>query len=192
MNEASVPRLTFKVNLPGGQSRLKEAALYVMSRCVDAEAFGLVKLNKILWRADFRAYAARGVPVTGRQYQRLAQGPAPVEMLPVLHDMQRDGHIRIERRPVGNFEEQRPISLVEPSLRYFSADDISYLDGSIEGYWGHTGRSASQDSHGVAWETRSNGDPMPYELAILSDEKLNAWEVAYFTKLAQERGWRSE
>jgi len=27
------------------------------------------------------------VPVTGRQYQRLAQGPAPVEMLPVLQEL---------------------------------------------------------------------------------------------------------
>jgi hypothetical protein len=87
MYESRPPHLTFQVKLPGGQSRLREAALYVMTRCANAEAFGLVKLNKILWRADFKAYAARRVPVTGRQYQRLAQGPAPVEMLPVLQEL---------------------------------------------------------------------------------------------------------
>lgn len=191
MDESRTPRLTFKVTLPGGQRRLREAALYVMGKCADAEAFGLTKLNKILWRADFRAYAARRVPVTGRQYQRLAQGPAPVEMLPVLQDMQRDGEMRIEKRPVGPFEEQRPIALVEPSLRYFSADDLAYLDAAIEGYWNHSGRDVSRDSHGVAWETRANGDPMPYDLALLSDDVLDAWEIDHFSRLAQERGWRS-
>lgn len=191
MDESRPPKLTFKVPLPGGQSRLREAALYVMKKCADAEAFGLVKLNKIIWRADFRAYAARRVPVTGRQYQRLAQGPAPVEMYPILQEMQRDGDIRIERRPAGQFEEQRPIALVTPSLRYFSADDIAYLDASIDGYWNHTGRDVSKDSHGVAWETRSNGDPMPYDLALLSDDPLDGWQVDYFTSLAKERGWQS-
>lgn len=192
MLESRPPHLTFKVNLPGGQSRLREASLYIMTRCVEAEAFGLVKLNKILWRADFKAYAARRVPVTGRQYQRLPQGPAPVEMYPVLQDMQRDRDIRIDKRPVGSFEEQRPIAQVTPSMRYFSADDVAYLDGAIEAYWDFSGRDVSRDSHGVAWETRANGDPMPYDLALLSDDKLSDWEISFFGNLGRERGWQSK
>lgn len=191
MDETRPSRLTFKVTLPGGQSRLREAALYVMQRCADAEAFGLTKLNKILWKADFRAYATRRVPITGRQYQRLSQGPAPVEMYPVLQEMQRNGDIRIERRPVGSFEEQRPSALVEPSLRYFSADDLSYLDAAIEAYWHHTGRGVSRDSHGVAWRTRANGDPMPYDLALLSDEKMSEDEVERFVEIGKSRHWKT-
>jgi hypothetical protein len=192
MFESRPPRLTFRVDLPGGQGRLREAALYVMTKCAEADAFGLVKLNKILWKADFRAYAARRSPVTGRQYQRLPQGPAPVEMYPLLQDMQRDGDMRIEKRPVGPFEEQRPFALVKPSMRYFSADDVGYLDSAIEAYWSFTGRDVSRDSHGVAWETRANGDPMPYDLALLSDETLSQREVTHFARLAEERGWHSE
>lgn len=192
MDESRPPRLTYKVVLPGGQNRLREAALYVMKRCAEADSFGLTKLNKILWRADFRSFAARQMPVTGRQYQRLPQGPAPVEMLPVLQDMQRDGVAVIERRPVGDFEERRPIALVEPSMRFFSADDVAYLDKAIEDYWSFTGRDVSKDSHGVAWETRGNGDPMPYDLALLSDDKLTRAEEDRFCRLAIERGWQSE
>lgn len=84
-------KLTWKVPLAGGQKRLREAVLYVSNACRDAERFGLVKLNKIIWRADFESFAQRGQPVTGRQYQRLPQGPAPVEMLPVLDELQADG-----------------------------------------------------------------------------------------------------
>ncbi|WP_120716673.1 Panacea domain-containing protein [Tsuneonella amylolytica] len=192
MDESRAPRLTYKVHLPGGQSRLREAALYVMQKCKGAEFFGLTKLNKILWKADFTAFASRRVPVTGRQYQRLQQGPAPVEMLPVLNDLERDGYIKIARRLQGHLEEKRPVALVEPALRFFSADDLSYLDAAIEQYWSYSGRGVSADSHGVAWETRENGDPMPYELSLLSDEKLSAADSLVFLDIGRKRGWRTQ
>lgn len=191
MDLSIAPHLTYKVDLPGGQTRLREAALYVMDACQGADAFGLTKLNKMLWKADFEAYAARRVPVTGRQYQRLPQGPAPVEMLPVLQDLQKDGFVQIEKRKVGNFFESRPIPLAKPSLRYFSQDDISFVDRAITFYWDLTGRGVSRDSHGVAWSTRENGDLMPYDLALLSDDPLSESEIDRFSRLGQERGWRS-
>lgn len=191
MEQSRIPHLTYKVELPGGQLRLREAALYVMRECENLPYFGLTKLNKILWRADFRAFADRRVPVTGRLYQRLKQGPAPVEMRPLLDEMLRDDLIKIDPRPKGSFTEQRPIALVVPSLRYFSPDDLSYLDGSIMWFREHTGRGASKDSHGVAWETRKDGDTMPYDLALLSDDKLSDRERAKFLDLGRERHWHS-
>ena len=128
---ARPPHLTWKVRLPGGQARLREAVLYVSRACEGAADFGLVKLNKILWRADFEAFAKRGQPVTGRRYQRLPLGPAPVEMIPILNELQAKGHLVIESRPAFDFEEQRPVALIEPNLRYFSRDDLDYLGTSI-------------------------------------------------------------
>jgi hypothetical protein len=183
--------LTFKVQLPGGQRRLKEAVLYVASKCFDAPSFGLVKLNKILWKADFDAFAERSQPVTGRQYSRQKQGPVPVEMLPVLNEMVRDGLIEIASSKIIDYDERRPRALVAPSLKLFSASDLSYLDRSIEFYWDRTGREASDDSHGVAWKTRENGDLMPYELAYLSDEPLDGPQKARLLRLGSDRGWRS-
>lgn len=166
MDQSAAPRLTYMVNLPGGQSRLKEASLYVMEKAQDAERFGLVKLNKILWRADFRAYAERRMPVTGRQYQRLKDGPAPVEMPIILDALLVDKAIEIDKRRVISFYESRPVALARPSLRWFSPDDLRYLDEAIQFHWEHTGRKVSKDSHGVAWETRHNGEHMPYDPGI--------------------------
>src|SRR5436305_6772749 len=112
-------KLTWKVHLPGGQKRLREAVLYVSHKCEDANFFGLVKLNKIIWRADFESFAQRGQPVTGRLYQRLKQGPAPVEMLPVLNELQADGLLKIQRVQRGAHVEQRPIALQGPVLKFF-------------------------------------------------------------------------
>jgi hypothetical protein len=185
------PKLTWKIDLEGGQRRLQEAILYVAQRCQSAPLFGLIKLNKILWRADFLSFVERGQPVTGRQYQRLPQGPAPIEMKPVLNEMLRSGLVRIELARVINYDERRVMPLVEPNLSLFSKGDLDQLDRSIAFYWDKTGKETSDQSHGVAWKTRENGESMPYELAYLSDEPLSAEVKARMLKRAQDRGLRS-
>ncbi len=111
-------RLTYRVELPGGQLRLREMILYVSMRCADARRFDKVKLNKILWKSDFDAFAARRVPVTGRAYQRLQWGPAAVEMPPLYGEMLQDGLFHVERIDLGdNFVEQRTIPDAEPELK---------------------------------------------------------------------------
>ncbi|WMT75043.1 Panacea domain-containing protein [Bradyrhizobium sp. Ash2021] len=186
------PKLTWKVPLPGGQRRLREAVLYVSQKCETAPFFGKVKLNKIIWRADFDSFAQRGQPVTGRQYQRLRQGPAPVEMLPVLNDLLAEGLLAIKLVPQGNHDEQRPVALEKPVLNLFSLQDLEYLDRAISIYWEKTGTEVSDISHGAAWKSREDGEPMPYELAYLSDEPLGRGQKAKLLKLATTYGWNSQ
>lgn len=186
------PKLTWKVHLPGGQRRLREAVLYVSKRCAAAQLFGLVKLNKIVWRADFESFVQRGQPVTGRLYQRLPQGPAPVEMLPVLNELEADGLLRIERSIVGEYEQSRPIALADPVTAFFSPSDLSFLDRAISAYWDKSGKETSDISHGVAWKTREDGEPIPYELAYLSDAPLGSNQKARLLGLARLHHWHSQ
>ena len=158
------PKLTWKVSLPGGQRRLREAVLYVSQKCEGAPYFGKVKLNKVIWRADFESFAQRGQPVTGRQYQRLKQGPAPVEMLPVLNALQAEGLLTFKAIQQGDYQEQRPIALQSPMLTFFSPQDLEYLDRAILAYWERTGTEVSDISHGTAWKSREDGEAMPLSL----------------------------
>ena len=185
--------LTYQVQLAGGQRRLREMVLYVSKKCASADRFGKTKLNKILWRADFDSFAERGVPVTGRAYQRLKAGPAPVEMAPVLGEMARDSLISIERNDLGNgYVEERVIALSEANLSLFSSDDIGYIDRAIARYWCQSAAKTSSDSHGVAWKTRSDGDPMPYESSLFSDSKIPLHLKGKFKDLARSRNWVSQ
>lgn len=185
--------LTYRVDLPGGQLRLREMILYVSERCSTARHFDKIKLNKILWKADFDAFAARRVPVTGRPYQRLQFGPAPVEMPPLYGEMLQEGLIHLDRIDHGNRSvEQRTVADVRPQLKLFSQDDLSYVDTAIAYYWNKTGNEASDDSYGVAWATRENGDPMPYELALLSDHRLGKVQTEHLLEMARQAGWNSE
>ena len=184
--------LTYKVNLAGGQERLAEAILYVSEKCENAQRFGLIKLNKIIWRADFTAFAVRKVPVTGRAYQKLEFGPAPVEMRPLLREMERDKAIEIDSKQLApDVVEQRIFAMVPANRRYFSPSDFEFLDNAIEYYWDKTGMEASDDSHDIGWKTREIGDEMPYELVFLSDDELTGASLAHAVKKAEARRWTS-
>jgi hypothetical protein len=166
--------------------------LYVSQKAAEMPRYGKTKLNKILWDADFSAFAARGVPVTGRPYQKLQAGPAPVEMPTLLAEMKDAGLIELELADFGGgFVEQRVIAKVNAALRFFSADDLSFMDRSIERLWGMSARQASEFSHGVAWKTREDLDPLPYESALLSDEELSGEALARIKERAYEQGWKS-
>ena len=47
--------------------KFRELLVYVSKKCEDDPTFGAVKLNKILYYADFAAYRQGGKPITGAQ-----------------------------------------------------------------------------------------------------------------------------
>jgi hypothetical protein len=190
-------KLTYRVNMPGGQDRLRHIILYVAKRGQDMQRFGVVKLNKIIWLADFSAFAARSIPVTGRAYQRLPFGPAAVEMAPLLAEMQQDGFVAIEMIDFGksadgqDVVEKRVKPLREPIMHWFTPDDLKFVDQAVEHYRNMTGTEASDDSHGPAWKTRQNYDPMPYESVYFSEQMPSDMQFKRVMEIAVERGWRS-
>ena len=184
-------RLTPKVDLPGQQDRLRQLILYVAQKCQAAERMGLIKLNKILWKADFDAYAARRVPITGRAYQRLELGPAPREMRPLLREMIRDGLIHLEETDFGDgIIEFRPIADKDPSGSYFDDDDMSFVDASIVYYWNMTGKETSDDLHGIPWKSRKNNEPMFYELAFISDIPISTKQIISVSSVIRKKSSR--
>lgn len=162
--------------------------MYVAKQCEGAKFFGAIKLNKILWKADFDSFSERGVPVTGREYRRQKLGPTLREMRPIQNEMLKDGAILIERRDFGDdIIEHRTIAIDSPDLSLFTDDDISYVDRAIQHYWEMTGTESSDESHGVAWKTRANGDPMPYEAALLLDCPVGAKQMDRLKAIVRRR-----
>ena len=191
MENRSAP--SFEVNLPGGQNRLRELTLYVCKKCEASDRFGKVKLNKVLWRADFESFRERQTPVTGRSYQKLAAGPAPLEMPLVLREMEAQGKLSFRVTDYGNgYVEERPCALVDPDLSQFSVDDIGFVDESIQFYWFKTASNASALSHKVAWRGRLFLDLIPYESVCLSDEKMDFAGKQRFAEMAKSKGWMSQ
>jgi hypothetical protein len=104
--------------------------------------------------------------------------------------MLQQGAIRIERRVYSdedNIVELRTVPQDIPDLSLFTDEDISYIDASISHYWHKTGTESSDESHGVAWKTRANGDPMPYESALLSDREPSPSQKRRLEELVRQR-----
>jgi hypothetical protein len=183
--------LTFAFDgLPGGAiARLTEAIIYVSSVCEVDEAFGSTRLNKILFEADFDSFLTRGVPVTGASYQRLQNGPAPKAMPRRIKDLTESGELQIRLTDYLGKPQKKPIPLRRPNLSFFSGEDVAFLHRAIHDSWGKSGRKVSDASHRIEWLTRENGDLIPYEAALLSNEGVTPEEVSRTKELALEHGW---
>lgn len=189
MMQELVGKLTYKIPMEGGQSRLRELILYIADKCATDPTFGATKLNKILFWADFRSFARFGQPVTGEKYKCLELGPAPAAMVPVRREMEEGGEIRLVRSPYHQRTQDRVIALRAANLSLFGGRDIAMVDQVIEELWDKPAVEVSQKSHGIQWQTCPRNNLIPYETAYLSDEPITPGDIARTEELAREYGW---
>ena len=121
-------RLHFTVPVERSAQRFRELIIYVAKQCEHDPHFGAVKLNKILYRSDFRAFERFGAPLTGVRYFRLKAGPAPRALKPVQRALVSEGAIRIEVESVGPHEQHRTVALRDPVLEHFTRDELHVVD----------------------------------------------------------------
>jgi len=82
------------------EKKFQELMLYIASRSADDQKFGATKLNKILFYADFQAYLSLGKSITGAEYQRLGNGPAPRELKSLEADLIEKKFAILQEEPV--------------------------------------------------------------------------------------------
>ena len=78
------------------RNKLKELILLIAHECEDHTYFGAIKLNKILFFCDFRAFAELGKSITGAEYVALEHGPVPRILVPVRNEMTRNGDVSLD------------------------------------------------------------------------------------------------
>lgn len=168
---------------------LRQAILYVASRCADHYYFGKTKLNKILYYADFLFYFKTGESITGAQYFRLPKGPGPRRLKPVLDQMLRDDAAGIRHERLFNLTQQRVVPLEEPDLNSFTAEQIKVLDWVIDHMKDMSGGEVSELSHTeYGWKCANVKEDIPYNTVFLAPRPLTQGEETYGRKLAAELG----
>jgi hypothetical protein len=166
-------------------AKLKELILHVAQRSEGDRTFGKVKLNKILFYADFAAYARRGVAITGQEYARYPHGPVAPAVQPALDEMVRDGVAAVVDRRSGAHVQQRIFALRDPDLSLFTAEEIALVDEVISDLWGKPARDVSDLSHEfVGWQVARVGEVVPYETALIDTSPWTEEEEAHGDRLA--------
>lgn len=168
--------------------KFAELLLYVAEESEDDPRFGATKLNKILYFSDFEAFGILGSPITGATYRRLERGPAPLEILPVLSQLQREGEAaRVETRYF-HLTQKRVKPLRSPDLSLFRADEIAIVDSVIYELRTLNASEVSALSHlEVGWQIARDGEVIPYHSAYLSDRSPTARERAVWEQVRDER-----
>lgn len=171
------------------KDKFRELVLYVAQRCADDALFGDVRLNKILFFSDAYALQHLGEPITGARYQKLELGPAPRALLPVRHEMEEDGEVRIER--VGDPARTVTVALRDPDLSLFTQDEIGLIDEVINLFEGKTATLVSHLSHlnSPGWNLVELNEDIPLESQMLSGGAATPEVLERGRELAGRYGW---
>ena len=139
-------------------------------------SFGAVKLNKILYYADFDAYRLLGQPITGATYRKLQAGPAPKQLLSARDELIQEGRLWLDSRQYFNRIQKR-LLLVEgesPNSELFAPEERQVIDSVIEFLWPMSAREASDYSHREpGWMLAGEREEIPYESAFLSADPID-------------------
>jgi uncharacterized phage-associated protein len=176
------------------ERKFRELLLYVASRCERHLFCGSTKLNKILFYADFLAFARLGQPITSAEYEGRQYGPVPRQGRQVQADMQASGDLAVQKK----FDLERLIALRDPDLDTFSAKEIAIVDEVIDALIDHSADRVSGLPHGflgwkAAWrkyEATGRFATIPYGTAFVDNPRLDEFDQAHAVALAEKYGWK--
>ena len=161
------------------ERKFRELVLYICQKCATDPKFGATKLNKILYFSDFLAYAELGDPITGFEYRRLPNGPAPKRLTSMRDDMISKRDLGVQTVWLrGGRTQHRVVNLRSPDLNVFTAAQISLVDRVIEELWDLDADAVSELSHRMmGWRLADLNEVIPYETVFISSEPLTETDV---------------
>jgi hypothetical protein len=150
------------------EEKLGELILYAAGQLRDDPTGGAVKLNKVLFFSECSFVRSHGVPITGAAYQKLPQGPAPRQLVPVRERLIASGAATLEVSEYFGKPQHRLIPRREPDSDALSKDEMDTVDQVIHALWGKTGAQVSDVSHReLGWQMVDEGEDIPLSTAYL-------------------------
>ena len=169
-------------------AKFKELVLYLSQASAADEGFGMVKLNKLLYRSDFEAFRTRGESITGAQYEKQEFGPVARPLPLALDDLARRGYVLWQQIESGPYTRKVPAASEVPDLSLFADGEIAVADRALQELAEFGGKQASEWSHeqSAGWRVARIGEAIPYATAIVSTEEVDDEAIAYFRRLIEQ------
>jgi hypothetical protein len=160
--------------------KFKNLVHYVCSKCPDPRMLGATKLNKILWYSELHAFLKLEKPITGARFVKRQFGPVPTAIVPVLEELQREGALVVRDVEYFGKPKKEYISLREPELKDFNADEISIVDGVTEVICEqYTAASISELTHDDIWQMAEIGEEIPLETVFAVKGEVTEGDIAW-------------
>src|SRR5688500_7193326 len=132
------------------RSKFKELVLYLaqVSEREDDEGFGMVKLNKLLYRTDFEAFRLLGHSITGETYEKQEFGPVARDLPIVLDELAADGRLYWQLTPRGPHTRKVPTTgeapEAQPDMTLFSDAEREVIESTLHELATYGGKTVSE------------------------------------------------
>jgi hypothetical protein len=173
------------------RERFDELVLLFSARSESDPRMSRVKLNKLLYRADFEAFRRFGHSLTGATYIRGEHGPMASELPAAETRLGGKGYLAWKHEAAGPHIQKIPEARVQPEPALFSPDELEVIDSALHELREHGGKGAREWSHreSAGWNLVDDGKAIPYETAYVSTKRPDQSLFQRAKRLAQERNW---
>ena len=130
------------------------------------------KINKILYFCDFAHVRKTGDPITGYEYQKLPQGPAPRALVPVRDQLVANGTLSSTATTDEFGYNHHIFSASRPAdLSVFNNSERQTIDGVVSKIASMSAREVSDLSHQDAgWQMATVGQSIPFASAYIGED----------------------
>jgi hypothetical protein len=171
------------------RGKLKELVLYFSQQSLEAgdEGFGMVKLNKLLYRADFESFRLLGRSITGAVYEKQEYGPVARDLLIVLDELAASGYLTWQLIPRGPRTRKVPTATPAgaPDLGQFAPDELEIMRMALDDLAVYGGKQVSRWSHqhSAGWRAKEIGEVISYESELIDPNPADAEALAFLRQL---------
>ena len=151
--------------------KFQELTIHAATLMSDDRTASIIRINKVLFYADFASYRQHGEPITGACYRKYSEGPAPDYMKDCIQTLEDTGraHIWIKHHVIGDFKQLKPSPNFPADLSAFTPEQLDLVEESAEYLRGKTPREVIDiTDKEIAWKYTTLFDHIVYEDAMAS------------------------
>lgn len=155
------------------EAKFTELLLLVADALRSDRAGGATKLNKIVFFAEFTHLRRHHAVITGCEFLKLPQGPAPRQLLPVRRRLVERGDAELLHEDFLGRLQDRLVPLRSVDRTVFTALELATIDDVFAQLNGLTGTQVSELSHEEpGWRLTEMGETIPFATAFLDMEQV--------------------
>ena len=159
------------------KDKFKQVLHYIVHQCGCLEKFGKTVLFKMLYFSDFDFYELHEEKLTGENYRKLPNGPAPCNFDEVIEELGGEGKIAHSTRKVGVYDQNRYESMRHPEINLLSANELDVINNVIKRCQTMNATQISAYSHlDAPYKSTSDLDIIDYELVFYRDDMSSVRE----------------
>ncbi|MEA5036856.1 hypothetical protein SDC9_20415 [bioreactor metagenome] len=172
-----MPEGSTKENGEFDSEKFKQVLLYIISKTEALPNVGKKVLYKLLYFADFNYYEVSERKLTGEVYAKLEHGPAPRHFNDIMEELKESHLVEEKLVPYYNHTQTRYCILNAPKMTLLSAEELLYVDETLDRYSSMNGQQIESLSHDdTPWAASELNDNLNYELVFYRSPSMSVRE----------------